>query len=379
VNLRYFAHSWLSDWNHGNAHFLRGLMSALAGRGHQVRVYEPMPTPDGGWSLQQQWQEPGGAEAVAAMRRAYPEIHVRLFGCGSPNVRPAIADLPWVLDWGEELRHADVVVVHEWNEADLFAWLLEQRRRYGFRLLLHDTHHRALSQPEMLDRLPLKAIDGVLAFGESLRRIYHRDGRAPRTFTLHEAADTTRFRPQPGAAATHDVVWVGNWGDEERTQALEHYLLTPIRRAQARARIYGVRYPAAALRALQEAGIDFGGYLPNLRAPEVLAQARVTLHVPRGPYATSLPGIPTIRVFEALACGMALLSAPWADTEGLFTVGDDFWMAHSPQEMTALLVQLLQHPAQRTALGQHGAASIRARHTCEHRALELEAICRNLD
>ena len=51
---------------------------------------------------------------------------------------------------------------------------------------------------------------------------------------------------------------------------------------------------------------------------------RVTVHVPRRPYAQALPGIPTIRVFEALACGIPLVSAPWDDVEGLFRPGEDF-------------------------------------------------------
>lgn len=379
MKLRYFAHSWLSDWNHGNAHFLRGLVSALVKRGHEVRVYEPMPAPEGGWSLAQLWQEPGGPTAAGAVGAAYPELDLRLFGQRSDATPALVAALPWVEDWRGELRGSDVVVVHEWNPPELIHWLLAERRRYGFRLLLHDTHHRAVSQPEMLDRLPLRALDGVIAFGESLRQCYHRHGRSRRTFTLHEAADTARFRPGNDACPRHDVVWIGNWGDEERSELLEQYLFTPVQRSGARARVYGVRYPQRAREQLQRAGIDYGGYLPNLQAPAAYAQARLTLHIPRGPYRAALPGIPTIRVFEALACGMALLSAPWQDCEGLFAVGEDFWMAHAPEEMTAMLVQLLSHPEQRTALGQHGAASIRARHSCAHRAQELEVICRSLN
>lgn len=51
------------------------------------------------------------------------------------------------------------------------------------------------------------------------------------------------------------------------------------------------------------------------------AQFKVTIHVPRRPYTQALPGIPTIRLFEALACGIPLIGAPWDDVEGLFTPG----------------------------------------------------------
>ena len=59
----------------------------------------------------------------------------------------------------------------------------------------------------------------------------------------------------------------------------------------------------------------------------------MTVHVPRRPYATALPGVPTIRIFEALACGIPLVSAPWSDCENLFTPGEDFLFASNGKEM----------------------------------------------
>ncbi len=85
--------------------------------------------------------------------------------------------------------------------------------------------------------------------------------------------------------------------------------------------------PQHALDELAEAGIEYGGWLPNYRVPEVFARYRVTLHIPRRPYARALPGIPTIRPFEALACGIPLISAPWQDSEDLFRPGRDFLFA----------------------------------------------------
>jgi spore maturation protein CgeB len=43
-----FYHSLVSDWNHGNAHFLRGIMGELILRGHDVTLYEPQDA----WSAQ---------------------------------------------------------------------------------------------------------------------------------------------------------------------------------------------------------------------------------------------------------------------------------------------------------------------------------------
>jgi len=370
VQIRYFAHSWLSDWNHGNAHFLRGLVSALVRRGHAVRAYEAMPTAAGGWSLAHLRAEPKGPAGIAQVRAAYPELDLRCYGPGASGPER-------VQDWDAELRGADLVVVHEWHEPELLDWLLTQRHRFGFRLLLHDTHHRALSQPETLQRLPLAALDGVLAFGESLRRRYEGWG-VRRSFTFHEAADTERFYPLPPAPRCA-LVWIGNWGDGERTRELHQFLLEPIRAAGLSAQAYGVRYPAAAQAQLAGCNIAYGGYLPNLQAPLAYAAAQFTLHLPRAPYTQSLPGIPTIRMFEALACGVPLLCPTWNDPEALFEAGADYWPARDGGEMTALMMQLLHQEEQRILLGRHGAATIRARHTCAHRAQQLEAICRDLD
>ncbi|MGH9520121.1 MAG: CgeB family protein, partial [Terriglobales bacterium] len=320
MEIRYFAHSWLSDWNHGNAHFLRGLASALAGRGHGVRCYEDIGAGGGGWSLAHLLTEPHGARALTQMRKAFPELDIRLYG--PPAHVAVLQDLPRVTDWAAELNGAEVVIAHEWSEPKLFSWLREQRRRHGFRLLLHDTHHRACSQTAALAQLEPATCDAVIAFGESLRRIYERELGVRKAYTLHEAADTAHFCPSLGGAVQHEVVWIGNWGDEERTRELDEFLLQPAaslgRACGARTHVHGVRYPQPARARLQAAGIAHGGYLPNLMVPGCYAASRITVHIPRLYYADALAGIPTIRVFEALACGMPLVCAPWHDTEGLF-------------------------------------------------------------
>src|SRR6185312_12633358 len=104
---------------------------------------------------------------------------------------------------------------------------------------------------------------------------------------------------------------------------------------------YGVRYPPVGLLALAEAGVDFAGRLQNFAVPAVFARHAVTVHIPRRPYARALPGIPTIRVFEALACGIPLVCTPWDDVEHLFAPGDDFLVARDGEEMAADLARLM--------------------------------------
>ena len=142
---------------------------------------------------------------------------------------------------------------------------------------------------------------------------------ARRAFTWHEAADTTLFRPLPSRARQRDLVWIGNWGDDERSRRTRRIP----DRAGRDARAARARFTACAIRSRRwhisrpPASIT-RGWLPNHRAPQAFARARVTVHVPRRPYVEALPGIPTIRMFEALACGIPLVSAPWNDCEDLF-------------------------------------------------------------
>jgi len=247
----------------------------------------------------------------------------------------------------------------------------------AYRLLFHDTHHRSVTRPEEIARYDLTHYDGVLAFGEVIRRRYLEAGWARRAWTWHEAADPSVFRPRSELAdAGHegDLVWVGNWGDEERTAELHEFLLGPVRRLGLRAAVHGVRYPEHALEALAAAGIEYRGWIANTRAPEVFARYRVTVHVPRRPYVEALPGIPTIRVFEALACGIPLVCSPWDDAEGLFTPGEDYLLARDGAAMERALRELLADPARAAALAARGRETLLARHTCGHRADELLAI-----
>ena len=68
VKIVLFYHSLLSDWNHGNAHFLRGVATELLERGHSVQIYEPHD----GWSLNNLRAEHGDAplEEFARLIRA---------------------------------------------------------------------------------------------------------------------------------------------------------------------------------------------------------------------------------------------------------------------------------------------------------------------
>ena len=358
-----FYHSLLSDWNHGNAHFLRGVVSELLARGHDVRVYEPRDA----WSVQKLVAE-HGEEPIRAFRDAYPSLWGTV-------VRYDLTSL----DLDTALHGADLVLVHEWNEHELVQRVGAHRAVGGsYRLLFHDTHHRAVTAEEQMAAYDLSHYDGALVFGEVLRELYLKRGWTGRAWTWHEAADTRLFRPMPQLRRDHDFIWVGNWGDDERTAELHEFLLGPVGVLGLKARVHGVRYPDDAKSALSAAGIEYAGWLPNFRAPEAFARHKVTVHVPRRPYVRALPGIPTIRVFEALACGIPLVCAPWDDAEKLFAPGKDYLVARNGAEMTRHLRTIVNEPDVAQRLAEHGSKTILARHTCAHRVDELMAVYEEL-
>lgn len=349
----FYTHSLISDWNHGNAHFLRGVMRDLDRRGHEALALEPSQS----WSRENLEKDQGSA-AVENFHQTFPQLRTTIYG-DDFNHEAALAD-------------ADVVIVHEWTDPDLVERIGRARRDGGrFTLLFHDTHHRAVSSEEDIAGLHLEDYDAVLAFGETLRQRYLDAGWGRSVFTWHEAADDALFRPMPEEEKTGDLIWIGNWGDNERSEEIAEFLVRPAQELGIATTVRGVRYPDHALAALKNAGIDYKGWIANAEVPQAFARNRVTMHIPRRPYVENLPGIPTIRVFEALACGIPLISAPWNDAENLFRPGEDYLIARDGEEMKRQLQAVLGDSGLADNLARSGLETIKARHTCRHRVDEL--------
>ena len=164
----FFVHSLVSDWNHGNAHFIRGIITELKSRGHQVSVYEPALS----WSRSNLIKD-YGLHVLDSFYHYYPGIR-------SNQYRIEDLDLDMVLEG------ADVVIVHEWNEHELVYRIGQHRKVHsGYRLFFHYTHHRSVSDPESMKKYDLNCYDGVLAFVEVIRRIYLDNSCAQNVLTWH--------------------------------------------------------------------------------------------------------------------------------------------------------------------------------------------------
>src|SRR5689334_22991758 len=121
-----FYHSVISDWNHGNAHFLRGLMRALQARGHSTICYEPVDS----WSLLNLLEV--NPNAIEDFRKDFPDLSFERYSSG--------------LDLQECIRahlsRADVAIVHEWNEPEVVRLVGRLARELDIPAYFHDTHYR---------------------------------------------------------------------------------------------------------------------------------------------------------------------------------------------------------------------------------------------
>lgn len=322
VKVVVFPHSLEPDGSDGTVRFLRGVIAELGERGHEVAVLAPES-----------------------------------------------------LSLDDELDDAELVLVHEGNDPELVAAIGRHRSRHdGYRLFFHATGPRARSAPEEMARYDLSGYDGVLAGGEALRSVYLERDWTARAWTWHQAADTSVFHPVEGLEPEADLVWVGNWGEGERRAELREFLLRPARQLGLDGSLHGARYPRSARLQIRLSGLRYRGSVPYQQVPALFARHRLTVHIPRRPSAEALPGMPTIRPFEAMACGIPLICSPWDDCEGLFRAEQDYLLARDGAEMREAMQAIVEFPEFAAKLAASGRETILARHTCAHRVDELLAI-----
>ena len=330
------------------------------------RVYEPRDA----WSRREPRRR--------ARRRGARRLRARLSRrCAARATTSTTLDL----DAGARRRRPGARPRVERPRAGARASARTARAHGGYRLLFHDTHHRAVTEPDEHGRATTCAhYDGVLAFGDVIRDLYLRArlgdarldlARGGRHARLPSAARTTRARATWSGSATGAT-----------TSARAELRRVPARagaRARAAARVTACAIPSDALRALarRRASSTAAG-CRTTRRRDVFARYRVTVHVPRRPYVAGAAGHPDDpRRSRRWPAASRWSRAPWDDAEGLFTPGADFLVARDGARDDARICATLLHDADARARRspRTGCATILARHTCAHRVDELLAIC----
>jgi spore maturation protein CgeB len=330
--------------------------SDLIRRGHNAKI---VALTGGGQEIR--LLQDSTEQSTADFRRAYPLLE------------GTISDEP-TLDLDGVLGTADVVIVEEGTSRDFVRRIGDHHAGHpDYRLYFHDTHQRAVMNNQN-DACALFHYDAILTCDNKLRDLYLRNGWAGEAVTWHQAVDTAVFRPLDRGEKEGDLVLIDNWVDNDQMKQLREFFIEPVKALGLKACVYASGYPGDALDELRAAGIEYGGCLPDYKFPEAFARYTATIYLPHGSLSAHQDCLPTIHPFEALACGIPLISAPWRDTEHLFRPGRDFLFAFDGMEMTSQLKILMAGPDLRAALVRDGLETIQTRHTCAHRAGELLAI-----
>lgn len=339
-----FGLSITSAWGNGHATTYRALARALAARGHRVRFFE----------RDEPWY---------AKHRDLPDppyAPTRLYS--------GLRDLQ--AHFGDEID-ADLVVLGSYvpDGARLAQWVLE--RATGV------TAFYDIDTPVTLARLArddcpyltaasIPRFDLYLSFsgGPVLDRLRHAHGaRRPRP--LYCSVDPTDYHPV-WTGKHYDLGYLGTYS-ADRQPALERLLVEPARRWQrGRFSVAGPQYPASIA---WPANVERVEHLAPHEHRRYYASQRFTLNVTRSDMVAAGHS-PSVRLFEAAACGVPIITDEWPGLEEFFTPGREILVARSTQDT---LNYLRAYSAEAlSAVARAARARVLAAHTAHHRALALE-------
>jgi spore maturation protein CgeB len=350
----FFGLSITSAWGNGHATTYRGLLRALAARGHQCTFFEQRT------DYYQANRDLDPAEA--------DYVKIELYDSWEDRATQARASRALTLN--------EVVVVGSYcfAGAAIADYLLQRRRDYN-RILYYD-----IDTPVTLERLAadgatpyirgdqLARFDGVLSFtgGPALDELRDRWGVA-RPATLYCGFDPAVHHPvPPDARFTCALGYMGTYSAERHATVTELLLRPAQARSTERFIIAGPQYP------------DVAAWPPNVEnIPHLYPRDHaafycsngVTLNATRAPM-VRVGYCPSVRLFEAAGCGAPIISDVWPGLETLLTPGEEILLARTHDEVLAALAL---PAAERARLGQAAHARALRDHTYAVRAAELDA------
>jgi spore maturation protein CgeB len=335
-----------SSWGNGHATTYRGVLRELAARGHEVQFLE----------RNQPWY---------ADNRDLVEltgVAIKLYASLDELNRYHLDDI----------READAVIVGSYVPDGIAVgdWVLENATGltafYDIDTPITLASLRgggcAYLHPGQIPRYQL-----YLSFtgGPMLRELEDTWG-SPMARPLYCAVDPRAYYPE-NQARRWDFGYLGTYS-RDRQPALEHLMLASARRLPAhRFVVAGPQYPE---------NIDWPGnverivHLPPSRHRQFYNQQRFTLNLTRADMVAA-GWSPSVRLFEAAACGAPIVSDYWPGLEDFFAIGREILLATSAEDIARLLQDLSENDA--AAIGLAARRRVLERHTAAHRARELEA------
>jgi spore maturation protein CgeB len=199
--------------------------------------------------------------------------------------------------------------------------------------------------------------------GPTLRRLEDEFG-SPRARVLYCSVDPQLYFPEPQPAAW-DLGYMGTYSDD-RQPGVNRLLLEPARQwSGGRFIVAGPQYPADIA---WPANVEYRPHLPPAEHRAFYNRQRFTLNITRADMIAA-GWSPSVRLFEAAACGTPMISDHWDGIETLLVPGREIVLAGSPAEVLAVLRGMGED--ERLQMGQRARARILAEHTAAHRAQQL--------
>ncbi|MBV8889183.1 MAG: glycosyltransferase [Alphaproteobacteria bacterium] len=334
-----------SSWGNGHATTYRSLMRALCRRGHDVLFLE----------RDQPWY-----------RANRDLLHLPF---GTTCLYRSVAELE--RRWRGALQDSDVVILGSYVPDGIAAARHVRALARGV-VAFYDIDTPvtmaglAAGTCAYLTRDLVPAFDLYLSFtGGPVLRALERDYRARLARPLYCAVDPEIHHPEP-AEPDWAMGYLGTYSPD-RQPTLERLLCEPARRwPEARFAVAGPLYPAE---------LSWPGNVERIEhvGPDhhtaFYARQRFTLNVTRVDMVRSGHS-PSVRLFEAAACGVPIISDWWPGLDGFFAPGREIIVARTAGDVLACLRELPEN--ERVALAARARAHVLAQHTAAHRAIDLE-------
>ncbi|VWX63231.1 conserved hypothetical protein [Burkholderiales bacterium 8X] len=338
-----------SSWGNGHATTYRGLIRELAKRGHQVLFLER----DVPWyASHRDLPEPPWCRTAL-----YPDLEAL-------RTRHAA-----------EVADADLVIVGSYVPEGIAVgdWVQSTARGlaafYDIDTPITLARLAAAPRPDAyIEARQIPGYDLYLSFtgGPTLDRLEQEFG-SPAARVLYCSVDPTLYYPEAPSQEPWDLGYMGTYSDD-RQPTVDALLVEPARRwHQGRFAVAGPQYPAE-LR--WPANVHYTAHLPPAEHRAFYNRQRFTLNVTRADMIAA-GWSPSVRLFEAAACGTPIISDRWTGIESLLVPGREIFLADSPDEVLRLLKALPEE--ERRAVGERARERILREHTAAHRAQELEA------
>jgi spore maturation protein CgeB len=334
-----------SSWGNGHATTYRGLVRELVRRGHDVLFLER----DVPWYAEHR-DLPHPPYGRSALYRSVHDLQMR---------------------FAREVREADLAVVGSYvpDGIAIGEWLTDTARGVSAfydidtpvtltRLGAGDATYLA---PHLIPRYDL-----YLSFtgGPTLERL-ERELGSPRALPLYCSVDPEVHRPEQ-VPTRWDLGYMGTYSDD-RQPTLTGLLIEPARCwRQGRFAVAGPQYPKSIA---WPANVERIEHLPPARHRAFYNAQRYTLNVTRADMIAA-GWSPSVRLFEAAACGVPIVSDWWPGLDELLEPDREILVAHSATEALACVRDLPE--TRRRAIGERARRRVLAEHTAAHRAAELE-------